>query len=849
MKVFNEKQLCASLIALTAMTVAHPVFAQTTMGESANPGEKPASLANDSEAGEIVVTANKREQNLSKVGLTITALSGDDLVKQRVSDVSDLAKITPGLAFAPTANSTPVYTLRGVGFFETTLSAYPDVSTYIDQAPLPLPVMSALTAFDLERVEILKGPQGTLFGNNATGGAINFIAAKPSADFTAGAEFGYGRFNTVEASVYISGPITDTLRARLAIKSVNGDDWQKSYTRIDGGVPAQYLAIGVPDNPNKEQDTIGKRDNIAARFLLDWEATDQLKFALNVNGWRDQNDPVTPQYQEPRLQYAVGAAGPGGVVPIDYHALIYPVAPNNARYADWSPNLRPFADNKFWQAALRTDYEIVDNHTLTSITSYASLRFLNATNGSGMAFEAQDIDQAYGRAKSFSQELRLSNGARNALRYTLGANYEHTTALEALDLYLNGITAHVVNGFNGTQYGSDQTMDNYAAFGNLEYDVTPTVTIKGGIRQTKAKRAALQRGTYEIPGFFAPGAFGPNSLTTFFNAAYGQIYGAGTVPTLAPGQSLTIDNRGFNIADPASSVPVDSSTFLKTGNPGGKLNEDSTSWSVGVNYTPIPELLLYLNASKGYKAGSFPTLSGAIYDAYAPVKQEALLDIEGGFKAQLFDRKLSINAAAFYYDYSNKQLRAKFVDPIFGALDKLLNVPKSTIKGAEIDINARPFEGLTLSGSATYLDAKVKRYEGVIGSHLENGLRIADTASFAGVPLPFAPKFQFALRVDYEFPLSDRINANFGVGVNGQSKSIGSLYLLPADQKAFKIPNYTLVDLTAGISSSDGRWHVGIWGKNVFNKYYWTNVIQAYDNLMRYPGRPAEYGMVVGFKY
>lgn len=848
MRIFNEKYLCTSLIASTAMAVAQPVFAQTTVTEGAAPSDKAGSSVNDAELGEIVVTANKREQNLSKVGLAISAMSGEDLMKQRVSDVSDLAKVTPGLAFAPTANSTPVYTLRGVGFFETTLSAYPDVSTYIDQAPLPFPVMSALTAFDLERVEILKGPQGTLFGNNATGGAINFIAAKPTADFTAGAEFGYGRFNTFEASGYISGPITDTLRARLAIKSVNGDDWQKSSTRIDGGVPAEYLAIGVPDNLDRKQDTIGKRDNIAARFLLDWEASDHLKFSLNINGWRDQSDPVAPQYQEPRLQNAVGAGGPGGVVPADYHALIYPVAAGHARYADWSPNFRPFANNKFWQAALRADYEIMDDHTLTSITSYADLRFLNATNGSGMAFEAQDVG-AFGRAKSFSQELRLSNGAGNAFRYTLGANYEHTTALEVLDLYLNGITAHVVNGFNGNQYGSDQTMNNYAAFGNLEYDVTSEVTLKGGIRQTKAKRSALQRGVYEIPGFFAPGAFGPNSLTTFFNVVYGVIYGVGTVPTLLPGQPLTIDNRGFNIADPASSVPVDQSTFLKAGDPGGKLDEDSTSWSLGVDYTPISELLLYLNASKGYKAGSFPTLTGAIYDAYAPVRQEALLDIEGGFKAQLLDRKLSINGAAFYYDYSNKQLRAKFVDPIFGALDKLLNIPKSTIKGAEIDVRGRPIDGLTLSASATYLDAKVKSYEGVIGSHLENGLRVADTASFKGVRLPFAPKFQFALRADYEFPLSDRISANLGVGVNGQSKSIGSLYLLPEDKDSFKIPNYTLVDLTAGISSSDGRWRFGLWGKNVFNKYYWTNVIQAYDNLMRYPGRPSEYGVVVGLKY
>ncbi len=255
-----------SVVAVAAAFWTTTVHAQDVTANEAAHAERGAG---DTDVGEIIVTANKREQNLSNVGLSISALSGDQLAKQRVGDVSDLAKVTPGLAFAPTANSTPVYTLRGVGFFETTLSAYPDVSTYIDQAPLPLPVMTTLTAFDLERVEVLKGPQGTLFGNNATGGAINFIAAKPTREFAAGADFSYGRFNTFETSGFISGPITSTLRARLAVKMVNGDDWQKSYTRIDGGVPAGYLALGVPAGFDKRQDTIGKRDNIAGRLLFD----------------------------------------------------------------------------------------------------------------------------------------------------------------------------------------------------------------------------------------------------------------------------------------------------------------------------------------------------------------------------------------------------------------------------------------------------------------------------------------------------------------------------------------------------------------------------------------------------
>lgn len=811
----------ANSCSLVALAWSVGALAQTAEPAASQQGaSQPAQTSRDFGSGDIVVTANKREQNLSNVGLTISAMSGDQLANQRIANVADLAKATPGLAFAPTPNATPVYTLRGVGFFETSLAAYPDVSVYIDQVPLSLPVMTTLTAFDLERVEVLKGPQGTLFGNNATGGAINFVAAKPTRELAAGFELGLGRFRTLEVGGFISGPITDTLRARASFKAVNGDEWQYSYTR---------------------KDKMGKADNIAGRFLLDWDASDRLKFALNVNGWKNRDDPQASQYTEPRLQNQVGEAGLGGVVPADVPILLYPVAPKNARAADWNPNLRPFANHTFWQTALRGDYEIADDLTLTSITSFSKLRFLNATNGSGTALELQDIGRDYGRIKSFTQEVRLANGASNPLRYTLGANYERTTVFEVVDLYIRDTTASIKNGFNGNQYGSDQTMKNYAVFGNLEYDITDQFTVKGGVRRTKAKRVALESGAYEIPGFFADGTVagvtGPNALTRFFNTVYGLIYGAGTVPTILPGQSNTLDTR------------PGSPTYLQAGNPDGRLSENSTSWSVGVDFKPQPGLLFYANVSKGFKAGSFPTLAGAIYDAYAPVVQEELLDYEVGFKMQMFDRKVSISGAAFYYDYKNKQTRAKFIDPIFGSLDKLLNIPKSKVKGAEFELNARPFDGLSFTASGTYLDAKVKKYEGTIGFHVENGLNVADTASFNGVPLPFAPKFQYSVRLDYQFPLSDVLSGFVGAGANGQTKTWGSVYQTERDRKAYKIDGYTLVNLSGGVGAPDDSWRLTLWGKNVFNTFYASNVIQGYDNLMRYTGRPAEYGATVAFRY
>ncbi|MES2492885.1 MAG: TonB-dependent receptor [Pseudomonadota bacterium] len=759
--------------------------------------------------------------------------------------MEDLAKVTPGLTFAPTPNATPVYTIRGVGFFEASLAAYPSVSLYLDQVPLSLPAMSTLTAFDLERVEVLKGPQGTLFGNNATSGAINFVAAKPTRTLSAGAELGYGRFNTLTGAAFISGPISETLRARLAVKYTHGDEWQYSGSRTENGVPAELLAIGVPQSSARRQDKLGKTDELAGRLIVDWDASDRLRFSLNVNGWRNQSDPQAPQYVGADPQNPPGSAGLGGVVPADLPIFIYPVSPNNARVTDWNPEHRPYADDKFWQTSLRADFDVTDDITVTSITGYSDLKVNKATESDGTPFDTLELDPIVGRVKSFTTELRIANGSQNRLRYTLGANYEHTKADELIDLYIKDTSSFAVNGFTGNVYGSNQRMNNYAAFGNVEFDVTDVITLKGGIRQTKAKRDNLTFSPYETPGLFAGGGLGDCSLTTFFNTVYGLIY-QGAVPTIQCGQGIALDTR----TNP-DGTPFNPATYLTTTPFRGSLDEDSTSWSLGVNIKPTEDILLYANVSRGYKAGSFATLAGAIYDAYAPVTQEKLTDYEAGFKAQLFDRRLSINGAGFFYDYRDKQLRAKFIDPIFGALDKLVNVPKSRVWGAEMSVNAIPVEGLTLGASVTYLEATVRNYQGVVGSVLntDTGLREPVTASFAGVSLPYAPKWQYSLRADYKFPLNGAVNGFIGAGLNGQSSSIGILTVSPVDRKRYDINARALVDGNLGVESADGRWRASIWGKNIFNKFYWSQIIQAYDSLARYTGRPAEYGVTLSFRY
>lgn len=795
----------------------------------------------------IVVTANKREQNLNDVGSSVSAVSGEALQLQRISTVADLAQVTPGLTFAPTPNATPVYTIRGVGFYDSSLASYPDVAVYIDQFPLALPIMSSLTGFDLQRVEVLKGPQGTLFGNNATGGAINFVANTPTSTFEGGADFSYGRFNTIETSGYVSGPITNTLGARLALKAVNGDAWQKSYTRDDKN---------------------GRVDTIAGRFILEFEPSSAFKATLNLNGWRDQTEPQAPQKIAFVPQNDV--SGPPAIAPftfaaapVPYPQASYPNAPRNARAADWTPDYAPKQDNRMLQSLLRMDYDF-GGVTLTSLTGYSDLKFQNTTEGGGTSLVDLDLRDDGGRIKSFTQEVRLANDASSSLRWVLGANYEHTKVNELTWLGYSDTSSTYVNGIVTSTYETRQKMKNYAVFGNVEFDVTDQITLKGGIRQTKAKRDAFAyNGDHpSFPVLASDTTFGGTpgvTLTDFFNALYGvlsPVYGGAgyQIPTIAPGGSIILDTRGLVLGDPASNDPVDPSTFLTATTVNTRISEDSTSWLLGADFKPADGLLFYANVSKGYKAGSFPHLSGAIFDAYAPVKQESIMSYEAGFKTELLGRLLAINGAAFYYDYKNKQTRAKFVDPIFGALDKLLNVPKSTIKGAEIGVTARPASGLSLNASATYLDAKVDEYTGAVGQMAVSGVLVPVNASFKGVDLPFAPKWQYSVRADYEFAVSSSLNGFVGAGLNGQSSSVSALVVpgsttFGAASELYDIKAYTLVNANIGIKASDGTWKASIWGKNIFDTYYWTNATQAYDTFVRYTGRPAEYGVSFGLTF
>ena len=260
--------LYAWAVGLTLPAGAFAQNSRTALAVAANQSNAP-------EITEVVVTAQKRVQNLNDVGMSVAAVSGQELVARGVTDTADLGKIVAGFRFTPSNNQTPVYTVRGIGLYDSGLSASPTVSVYVDEVPLAFPVMTRAATLDLERVEVLKGPQGTLFGQNSTGGAVNYIAAKPTDKCEAGADLGYARFDKVETSGFVSGPLTDTLRARVALRVVEGGAWQYSLTRPD--------------------EQLGAAREIQGRLLLDWQPVDSLKVSTTLTASQDHSDTLGEQ--------------------------------------------------------------------------------------------------------------------------------------------------------------------------------------------------------------------------------------------------------------------------------------------------------------------------------------------------------------------------------------------------------------------------------------------------------------------------------------------------------------------------------------------------------------------------
>lgn len=732
---------------------------------------------------DIVVTAQKRSESINSVPMSINAVSGEQLAEQRILDPGDLANVVPGLHVSSTGSTTPFYSIRGIGFADQNIASNATVAVYQDEVPLPYPIMTTGANIDLERVEVLKGPQGTLFGQNSTGGAINYIAAKPTNSFEAGAEISYGRFNRLDVNGFVSGPLSDKVSARLALTNSHADGWQKSLTRPG--------------------DTLGKINRGGGRFTLEIEPTDTLRIAAVTNGWYDKSDTRALQVIEIR------PSTPANLPPV---TAASPLAGENFRDADWDPGTRFQMDDWMLQQSLRVDLDLSDTITATSITSYAEFSSRQVVDKDGIAVQSFKLDPAVGKIRTFSQELRLT-GSIGPVDWIVGGNLSRDKTHNRYDLYQQTASNTVsVFGlpFSNAFILSDQDIETNAAFGSLDWHLTDSLTLSGGVRYSKEIR--------DFEG--CTGDLGNGISAAVVNliiAAQKTRLGLPPGPPAVAGQCWSLDEN----ADPG---------IINT-----NLTEDNVSWRLVANYTVAPGALLYGSVSRGYKSGAFP-MAGVIYAIQtAPATQEQVTAYEAGAKLTLFDRMLQLNLAGFYYDYRDKQLFGRQTDPIFGPLTRLVNIPRSEVKGFEIEATMMPADDLLLNASATYVDSKILEYTGP-----DSLGRVFD---FRGYAFNYAPKFSFNAGADYSFSVADDKKLFLGANIAHRSKTHADFGTNPTE----RIDAYTTVDARIGVESEKG-WKLSLWAKNIFNEYYWTNVVKSHDTFSRVPGVVPSFGVTLSVR-
>ena len=751
---------------------------------------------------EIIVTAQKREESILDVPISISAFTGNTLEEFKIVDTRDLQKLVPGFTVGDSGFNTPIYTMRGVGFNETTYSAQSTVGVYLDEISLPYAIMTKGPILDVSRVEVLKGPQGIYYGRNTTGGAINYIANKPTEEFEAGVIFDYGRYQTTDVEGYVSGPLTDTLSGRIALRDIRSQDGnQKSNTRSG--------------------DELGEKKKQSGRAQLAWSPSDEFTLRLVAEGWQDKSDPRAPQ------AIALQPSVPSNQqwVPVLGSYPLVPESEDDPRVADWPTYLNWQLDDSFYMTGLRAEWDINEDLTLTTLASYGKVKSdASAFPQGGTDFRHNDqIIDAQIKTTSFESRLSGTAGDDGQVTWMVGINYSDDNARESRRLQMGNNTA-LVDTFSNTLFGIFDPPGTYNQFSNLSNNDS-TSDIK--------QYAAFANATWNFYEDFNL------SLGVRYTDQKQDFTGCSIEPTNSNGGEMT---NGISLASLLNAVKGECYANDDNNIPGeykGDLDEDNWPYRVALDWNVTDDHLVYVSYSRGYKAGGFPNVGASRQSQYEPVVQEEVLASEIGAKSIFADGQLRANAAVYYYDYKDKQLFTKTLDPVFGPLVILENAPKSEVTGAELDVAYAPnwLEGLSLSGNVAYTDTEVKKFEGLDF--------LGEPTDFSGRPFNFAPKWQYTLMASYTHQLTESLSGFIGTDYYYSDSTNSTLEGAPA----YEFDSYGLLGVRVGVRSVDERWGVYAYGRNITDESQTTGVFNNGDTVARFTGEGRFYGITVDYSF
>ena len=762
------KTLMLAGVATLALTGV-PALAQTPAPDSAS--DAPA---------EIVVTAQKRTERLQDVPVAVSVVSGDALARQGGVNIESAQYLIPSVNIRK--QGTPLNQtvfLRGIGTSSASIAFEPSVSTVIDGVVFSRAGEAFTDLVDIERLEVLRGPQGTLFGKNTSAGVLNIVSKKPGSTLGGYLECSYFFENGSEYRVRgaIDVPFSATIRSRLT----------GFYGTYDGNI--------FNDSATVNRRVNGYR-HYGARAIIEADVSDTVKFTV-IGDYRESKDNCcAPVVVAP----ALNADGTVFQTFVDRAAAaLPPLQGQSTRRVRQNTITR--AEEKAWGVSFQADIEL-DGPTVTSITAYRKYDTRELREGDFLDRVFVGINQVSDDGpqigNTFSQELRIASPGGAKLEYVAGLYYsraETERTFTRSNINCSASTLAPVGGglipcstaagastltfpVGTANFGS--IFKNVAAFGQATWHVAPALRLIGGLRFT-----IDQLDTFHIRRTPVAGASNP---------AFDQ----GVFDSISP---------AFPAGNPAAANGIPYRQKITANNLSGK---------VGIQYDFTRGSTGYATYTRGYKGPALNVFFNLQPNGTAPIPAETSNSYEVGLKNSLFGGRLVLNLAAFYTKYKNFQ--ANNPDFLFGQrITRFTNAGEVSTRGFEADLIWRPSRDLTVNGGLAYTDAKVDN------PTISPGVNVADVVP-AGTQLAYAPKFKGSLGGEYRLRTNGFADVVFGAQGSYQSSQISNFVGNPFIRNRSIIDPYGLVDASIGIVDANDRFRVTFQVKNLFDKHFYAAI-------------------------
>jgi len=680
----NNNHLISSFIPVVALLAASNVSAQD-------------SAALD----EILVTAQKREQSLQDVPLSVTAISGEDIVEGGITSFLDVAMETPNFTMTVYNIGEPQYFIRGIGTTLDSAGADPAVATFIDEVYIGRAGGSSMDLYDLERVEVLRGPQGTLFGKNVVGGAISIHTSKPSDEFTSKIGLTVGNYDAISVRGLISGSISDTVNGSFSFSKRGRDGYVENV--VDGKDYHDEDNISL-----RGQLAFAPSDAAEIRLIVDWSEDDHAGNCRNVNNL-SLNDPL-------------------GL------AAVYPPVIDSTTGGDirkCASSLGAHQKREIGGLTARIDWDLT-NSTLTSITAYRETDYSWSEDLAAMPLGATPfnlIDAAVEDSDQISQELRLTSTGDGSVDWLVGAFFMEENVERAENFVGSFGPPIAAAGFvlldGDIIYAQENKTTSTALYGQVDWHISDSFSWSiGGRYANDDKKITQALINLEDP------AFDSAVLSAMLGFPIDLVILG--IPANGPGELFafvaTGDPSVLNVPYTANASD-DWSEFVPS---------TSFSWRFGDNN------LVYFAASKGYKSGAYVAQRTTPETAVIPLEPEFATNFEIGLKTQFADDRVRLNASVFTIDYTDLQVFRLVGSLLVGAS------ADATSSGLELDMTALLTDNWVVKASYGYLDAEYDKF-------------ISGSDDFKGNTLPRSADSSFSINSNYTFNLNGGSTIDFGL--------------------------------------------------------------------------------------